>query len=1246
MLKATGRWERITNGTDEKTASLVITIQDRDYDLDLEKLGFYHRALGERKKVVLVDLAQYTQVAGEATHCEWLFHITNEVFEIAEFFRWLESSNGRKRNTPDASLLTPRKCKELISKFLVGPSGDDLSKVVEEIPGGGRSVLYGLEDSSLADFYRSLCHRHGELSHGVDRAEPTAFSPDFLKSRKKRDAMNAMEDLRRSLAWPVLAPQPVLGLDKEIKTEREKKSWILLIDDNPTPVLQLLWEIQKSFLREFEFVFWNPNKDAGMLDAITQYQSFGVGEHLRAKPLTLLKLKNKGDSVSLELFLKDDEKGRKPKNFRQNLSFVIVDQLFEDAGGFLGPAVTRGITRLLYDFPASRDNPETRQPVIIALSRAEDPVRIQEALRSGARDYVLKSRLLALPAVLAKAQRMASDTTKSYHRPFRALYSLPNETIGLLQTVRIPPKDLHRGGTPGSGDKKSDGEKDKAASGDAQAVANGERSEVQRAQNVADLLRTLPKPDLHVHAGSCMSPEFLVVASFVGLLRHDWNKILEPLKAAISVFRTAVDRDKWPLKIIPELCDCGGSDRESCQHVLGQIAGRKRWIQSLARKCRESLGYTLFLKSQHGGEPERTPSARNTIVEEPTMSPERGARGQASISKSGECESPSYATFRSILHEELGIPDFLSPDEAKKRLDAKPDLDLALFAIRYSEGVEGQLKGDDLIRIYLLVLATTYNHGKGVEMSRGKDEINWMEFFAGNFPQSLDAKPGENWKDIRRTFYGHEAADEKDRDKRTPPSFSISDFRKRGWHLPDDGIEFLSLKLPRGADRKDYESVPLSFEDDPIAYELATGLRSTNLVEYLQGCEFSGAEHLRHPFLIHLYAQQTLMDFIRQGVFYAELKASPDGYVDLDRGFEFPHVCRCFIEAFSRAQDIVLNLYHGSQKAEKPEDENLDKLQWVAGILGEDRYGFEAMARLFDRKSHQSRASNQQPTATDSSGGCALCNRLPCKVSLVFVGKRHKTTREMILEAAAAAVMRPAGESSVANAKEFVDKEMRRCRVVGFDLAGREYDHPPKLFADEFSRLSRLHIPLTVHAGENAPANFIEDAILLLGAKRIGHGLSLAEDPALMARVREERVCIELCPVCNHQTSHFAPPDEGSPGRKYPLKTYLDHGIYVSINTDNPIISDTNLVKEYFQASYAYSKKGMTLWDALRIMRMGYVCSFLHLPERKAMLELVEQFLFDFFSDENVVANLRELVDMQQEDDKVTGKGSPSGATV
>jgi adenosine deaminase len=820
--------------------------------------------------------------------------------------------------------------------------------------------------------------------------------------------------------------------------------------------------------------------------------------------------------------------------------FILVDQLFKYNGSdkFDGPFLIRGLSRFFRDVYT---DPSIKPPEIIALSRTGDTDRIMDAFRAGAKDYVLKSRLLALPAVLARVSHGTSEPLGRYHHNFRALYNLPNETVGLLRAATIPGIAFH-----GSSAKTSVGlPKDK------------EDPELKRKEWFAKLIRALPKTDLHVHIGSCMSPEFLVVASLVLLARRDFEKVRSSLKTAVRTFHDALD-GRWEPQV-PE-----GPQKEPKERKTHDC---KKWIADYGKTIAESIK-GVFPEDDH------TPS-ENPVV---------------------------YREHRAILHTGLGIPDYLKPTEATKLVEEKPALDLVLFAIRNAIAPENPkdenlFKNDDLIRICILVLAS-----KDTKNKLTWDGTDLLAPFRESDAE-VDDRYANAWRALNLALYN----DDSDRSgsQREQRVLAVDAFRGRGWRLDPAAGEFASHSLKLTLERRDAEDHELREIGHNgaagLEYTLATGLRSHNLTEYLEGCRFSGAEHLRHPFLIHLYAQQAICDFIRKGAFYVELRGSPDGYVNSDLRFEFPDAIRCLVEAFSQAQEAMLaSSEAGSSRG--------NASPWVAGILG-GRYEFKPLIK---------KLRNTSP----------LDRHLPCKVSLLFSGKRHKPIREMILEAAASAVMKPAAERKVSSAADLVAKEMARCRVVGFDLAGEEHGAPPGLFTDEFSRLSKLHIPLTIHAGENASAEFIEDAILKLGARRIGHGLSLAEDRELMGRVREERVCIELCPVSNHQTSHFGEAGE-SRARQYPLKSYLQEGILVTIGTDNPFISDTNLVREYFQASHAYDKNGLPLWEALRIMRMGFVASFLNLPERRAMLELVDQILFDLFSKEEVVTELRRFGPLQ-----------------
>jgi adenosine deaminase len=129
--------------------------------------------------------------------------------------------------------------------------------------------------------------------------------------------------------------------------------------------------------------------------------------------------------------------------------------------------------------------------------------------------------------------------------------------------------------------------------------------------------------------------------------------------------------------------------------------------------------------------------------------------------------------------------------------------------------------------------------------------------------------------------------------------------------------------------------------------------------------------------------------------------------------------------------------------------------------------------------------------------------------------------------------------------------------IVGLDLAGDEANHPGLEFAGVFreARQSGLHI--TIHAGEWASAHNVMDAILHLGAERIGHGVRVLEDPDTVALARERVTPFEVCLTSNIQSGVV------STSQAHPLARMLDAGLNATLNTDDPSISQITLSDEY-----------------------------------------------------------------------------------
>jgi len=138
-----------------------------------------------------------------------------------------------------------------------------------------------------------------------------------------------------------------------------------------------------------------------------------------------------------------------------------------------------------------------------------------------------------------------------------------------------------------------------------------------------------------------------------------------------------------------------------------------------------------------------------------------------------------------------------------------------------------------------------------------------------------------------------------------------------------------------------------------------------------------------------------------------------------------------------------------------------------------------------------------------------------------------------------------------------------RGELVAIDLAGDEPNFPARLFKKHFTRVREAGLHVTIHAGEAAGAESIWEAIRLLGAERIGHGLRAAEDPALLDFLNERRIGLECCLTSNIQTSIV--PDYAS----HPLRRFLELGLAATINTDDPGISGIDLDHELTQAAPA-----------------------------------------------------------------------------
>ncbi len=153
--------------------------------------------------------------------------------------------------------------------------------------------------------------------------------------------------------------------------------------------------------------------------------------------------------------------------------------------------------------------------------------------------------------------------------------------------------------------------------------------------------------------------------------------------------------------------------------------------------------------------------------------------------------------------------------------------------------------------------------------------------------------------------------------------------------------------------------------------------------------------------------------------------------------------------------------------------------------------------------------------------------------------------------------------------------ERKEKGIAGLDLAGNEADFSAQPFASIFREAKTCGMALTVHAGEWGGAANVREAIELLGADRIGHGVRVMEDSRVVDLARERGVPFEVCLTSNYHTG--AVPVLA----QQPLKRMLQSGLKVTLNTDDPSISRITLGDEYCLAVEALGLTPAELADSV-----------------------------------------------------------------
>jgi aminodeoxyfutalosine deaminase len=173
---------------------------------------------------------------------------------------------------------------------------------------------------------------------------------------------------------------------------------------------------------------------------------------------------------------------------------------------------------------------------------------------------------------------------------------------------------------------------------------------------------------------------------------------------------------------------------------------------------------------------------------------------------------------------------------------------------------------------------------------------------------------------------------------------------------------------------------------------------------------------------------------------------------------------------------------------------------------------------------------------------------------------------------------------------------LQRLGVVGFGMGGDELAFRTEHFRPAFDHARREGLRIVCHAGEVGGPELIREAVTLLGAERIGHGIAAINDSSLADWLLTRHITLENCPTSNLCTGALAK-QLGKPEvslQDHPLPAFIKRGLLVTLSTDDAALFHTDLLSEYSKAS----SMGLTNAQLVQLAETSYQTSFLP-PEQK-----------------------------------------------
>ncbi len=171
--------------------------------------------------------------------------------------------------------------------------------------------------------------------------------------------------------------------------------------------------------------------------------------------------------------------------------------------------------------------------------------------------------------------------------------------------------------------------------------------------------------------------------------------------------------------------------------------------------------------------------------------------------------------------------------------------------------------------------------------------------------------------------------------------------------------------------------------------------------------------------------------------------------------------------------------------------------------------------------------------------------------------------------------------------------------IVGVGLDSSEVDNPPEKFAEVFSTARKNGFITVAHAGEEGDAEYIKQALKKLKVSRIDHGVRCLEDAKLVKELVAKQIPLTVCPLSNVKLRIFNSMEEHN------LKTMLDKGLFVTVNSDDPAYFEGYLEENFYAA---YKSLCLTKDDIYQLAKNSFLAAFLSKEKKQRFIDELDEY--------------------------------------